>query len=47
MDPEKNERVAGDNGAEDEPEESGSVATGADGVGNINNHIKAVLGRGT
>jgi len=29
-----------------EPEESGSVATRTDGVGDINNHIKAVLGRG-
>jgi len=29
-----------------EPEESWSVATGTDGVGNIDNHIKAVLGRG-
>ena len=34
-------------GAGSEPEEGGGVATGADGVWNIDNHIKAIFGRGT
>lgn len=36
-----------DNEVVTEPEESGSVATSTDGVGDVNNHIKAVLRRGT
>ena len=36
-----------DNGMESKPKEGGGVATRPNGVGDINNHVQAVFGRGT